>query len=84
MVRLITLGFGLKISSYYIAQFERKMSFSFNPGIFACPVQSLKTAQLALADFDIHLIEDISDLSLRDSEILCNLKAHRAGNFPVL
>ena len=59
------------------------MSFLFNPNIPACPVQSLKTAQLALADFDLHLIEDISDLSLRDSEILRNLKAHGAGNLPV-
>ena len=59
------------------------MSFLFNPNIPACPVQSLKTAQLALADFDLHLIEDISDLFLRDSEIFCNLKAYGAGNFSV-
>ena len=43
-----------------------------------------KTAQLTLADLDLHLIKNLPHLFLRDPEILSNFKAHGAGKFSIL
>ena len=59
------------------------MSFLFNPNIPACPVKSLKTTKLTLADPDIDFVQDLPHFPFRNAEILCNLKAHGAGNFSV-
>jgi len=44
---------------------------------------SFKTAQLALADFDLYLIQDLPHLLLRNSKIFSNLETHRARKFSV-
>ena len=43
-----------------------------------------KTPQLALADFDLHLIQDLPHLLFRDSKILSDLEAHGTGELSIL
>jgi hypothetical protein len=43
-----------------------------------------KTAQLTLADFDLHLIQDLTHLLIRNSKIFGNFEAHGAGKFSLL
>jgi hypothetical protein len=45
---------------------------------------SIKTTQLTLADFNIHLIQDFPHLFLGDPKIFGDLKAHGAGKFAIL
>ena len=46
--------------------------------------KSFKTAELALTDFDLYLIQNLSYLPLRNSEIFSDFKAYGAREFPVL
>jgi hypothetical protein len=43
-----------------------------------------KTTQLALPDFDLHFVESLSHLFLRDSKILSDFETEGARNFPFL
>jgi hypothetical protein len=47
-----------------------------NPKLF-------KTAQLTLADLDLHLIQNVAHLSSGNSKILSDLETQRAGEFTV-
>jgi hypothetical protein len=40
-----------------------------------------KTAQLTLADFNLHLIQDLPHLFVRNPKIFGNLEAHGTGKF---
>ena len=42
-----------------------------------------KTTQLALADFDLHLIQDLPHLPFRNPKIFSDFEAHGTGKFPV-
>jgi hypothetical protein len=44
----------------------------------------LETAQLTLADLDLHLIQDLSHLLRRDSELFSNFKTYGTGKLPIL
>ena len=50
----------------------------------ASNLKLFKTPKLALADFDLRLIQDLPHLLLRDSKIFSDLKAHGAGKFAIL
>ena len=43
-----------------------------------------KTAQLTMADFDLHLIHDLPHLLIRNSKIFSNFEAQGTGELPVL
>jgi hypothetical protein len=40
-----------------------------------------QNSQLTLADFDLHFIQDLSHLLIRNPKIFCDLKAHDTGKF---
>ncbi len=40
-----------------------------------------KTTQLTVADFDLHLIQDLPHLLIRNSEFFSNFEAHGTGKF---
>jgi hypothetical protein len=44
----------------------------------------LKTAELAVADLDLHLVEQVPDFLGRHVALLGDFKGHGAGNFAVL
>jgi hypothetical protein len=46
-------------------------------------VKLFKTAQLTLADFDLHLIQDLPHLLIRNSKIFTNFEAQGTGEFSV-
>ncbi len=46
--------------------------------------KSSKTTKLALTDSDLHLIQNLTHLSLRNPEILSDFKTLGTGKFPVL
>ena len=45
--------------------------------------KSTKTAELALTDFDLHLIQSLPHLPLRNPKILSNFKTLGTGKFPL-
>jgi hypothetical protein len=47
-------------------------------------VKLFKTAQLTLADFDPHLIQDLPYLLIRNSKIFSNFEAQGTGEFSIL
>jgi len=46
--------------------------------------KSLETAQLALTDFDLHLVQDFPHLLIRNSKFLANLEAYATGKLSIL